>query len=370
MMRPDFPRTHRMPLMTRRLILSAALLFALLAPLSSARAETRAPAARQGDWDTREIKLSETNQFAYCATEAHYENGLVLIFARNAAEETNLIIGFPGGNLTEGADYAVQVKVDSAISRDLTGHVAQKELLIIPTGTDEELYGKFRSGSVLTITAPEDSVAFKLQGTGKALDDLRDCAAAHADRLAAFPPALRGILVAAGLDRARPVQVERAESTTGASGEDPVDFAWMLGPVLGGAVQRPLPEDWTGAREQFDAMIEQYFTGLKPQCGGEFVVSKDEVQDLGFGFLQKADVYCTREDESNLAALALYVDPQGFTVFFHEGKGAGEELATQARDNIALVLAELARRLVEGQAEVTPAPEAASAPAAPASGGQ
>lgn len=308
---------------------------------SAQTANPSGPSAPTGEWRGGAV-TGEGGAFAYCVTENLYDNGLALVFARNAAGETNIAIGIPGATLPQGQQYRMRLAIDESLVRDVQGVAAEGDLLVVAMGRDDAFYEASRKGARLTVEGPTDSAVFRLTGTSKALADLRDCVAREGVTSGGgggtgqpFPDALVAILDAAGLDEARPLVLDTVPREN-----RPADFAWRLGPVFGGVLERSVP-----AGSDFSTLASAYVDALRARCQGEWSA------DLGTGevfadvTIGTGKVGCVGPENTIHVALLVYLtDTNIFTVFFHEAAREDGALADQARDALATVIRQLARK--------------------------
>ncbi|UEM21603.1 hypothetical protein JL100_002180 [Skermanella mucosa] len=331
--------------------LSSGLPSAALAQAPGGAQVVQAPGGAQltgapiGDW--RGGPVADPNgKFVYCVAENRFDNKLALVFARNPNGETNILIGIPGAGMTQGTKFPMSVRVDETLRRNFTAVAMEPDLLVVPTGKDDELYEGMRKGSRLIMQGPTDTAIFQLRGTAKALGDLRSCvqqgvsgggpkpgAQGGAKPVAVIlPEGLRALLDAAGLRQAVPLSLANVPED-----RRPADFAWRLGPVFGGVRGHRAPPD-----ADFATLTTNYLDALKQRCGGEFNADPAAVETLPRVTLRTAMVTCTPpEGKINVAILFFKSQDNVFNVFFHEASDADVELARKARDGLTQVVRKL-----------------------------
>lgn len=314
-------------------------------------AETvKGPAAPVGEWELRAVKTPD-GQFSYCVTQSKFDSGHVLVIARTKTGEVNIALGIPGARLPADERWSVKLSVDDKGTRDRAATAAQADLLVVPLGGDEEIYGLLGSGKQLNIQSNTDRIAFQLKGTKKVLGDLRSCAekagAGFETKAAApaklpFPEPLTAMLAAAGFRELQPVNFEGVPVN-----ERPADFAWRSGPLFGGVRERQVISDSSLAE-----LAGEYADGLKKRCPGESVVALGEPETLPGLTLRTGSVDCAMKDGALHISLLYYLtDARLFTVFFHEGPVAEKENATKARDSIAGVIRDVSRKAAKPPAK-------------------
>ncbi|CAK0767924.1 hypothetical protein CCP2SC5_420032 [Azospirillaceae bacterium] len=150
-----------------------------------------------------------------------------------------------------------------------------------------------------------------------------------------FPKSLQAILRAAGLKDIQPLPL-----AAGAANERPADFVWRYGSVLGGMLENTVSDG-----RDLVALTKSYLDMLKTVCEGTFSAKPDPIEALPAATLRTATVECSGDKGRAHAALLLYFTRTHlFTVFFHEGGEADQKQTDQARDAIARVIRDLARK--------------------------
>jgi hypothetical protein len=349
-----------------RATLPIALAAALLLPaqaLAQAPSRTAQPQAAQSQatpaaapttgWRINPVR-GPGGQTAYCLAEAKFSSNLVLAIARNPQGEVNLAIGIPQAGMTQGARFPLTITLDGKLRRRLEGVATDPQLLVVSTGPDTELYEALRRGSNLTIQGPQDTTAFQLKGTSKALADLRACAegggsgakpgggagggaaaaAGQPPRPEPMPPALRAVLARAGIQEVQVIDMQRVPPD-----RRPADFAWRVGQVLGGLREMQAPPD-----AGLPKLSESYLDGLRQRCQSTFTANPAPVETVGAVALRTAEATCAQPDGKTIAVSMLFylTDTRLFTVFFHEAEEASRAQAQKIRDDIAGVIRGLA----------------------------
>jgi hypothetical protein len=320
-----------------------------------AQAQNNAPSkgaqlvgAPVGDWRGGAVPDSNGN-FAYCTVQNRFDNNLVLIIARNPKGENGLAIGIPGAKMVKGTQFQMSVRVDETVKRNLMGVAQEPDLLVVSTGKDDELYESMRKGSRLIMQGPTDTAIFQLRGTGKALGELKTCAqkggnigtaqpgapnaqGGQKPDAVVLPETLRAILNAAGLGKAVPLSLAGIPED-----RRPAEYAWKIGPVIGGVREKPAP-----AEASFESLTIDYLDALKQRCSGTFTATPNPIETLSRVTLRTANVSCTPA-EGKINVSILFYKSQGdiFTVFFHEAADADVALANQARDGLTQVVRKL-----------------------------
>jgi hypothetical protein len=328
------------------LALGASLGLASGALAQQAPAAPSKPATPTSPWKGGAV-ADPSGKFGYCVAESRFDNKLALVIARNPNGETNIAVGIPGAKMTKGESFPVNLRIDQTITRTFKALVVEADLLVIPTGKDDQLYEAMRKGSGLFLEGPKDSTAFQLKGTSKALGDLKECVqTAGASTKSAkpdgagkdaasnpLPETLRAILAAAGLREITPLSMANVPPE-----KRPADYAWKLGPIFGGVREAVVPAD-----ADFGKLTDAYIDALKQRCPNDFTPDPKAAEKLAKATVRTATVTCNAPDgKINVAILFYLTDRNVFTVFFHEAKDADRETAIKARDNLAKVVRQLA----------------------------
>jgi hypothetical protein len=156
-----------------RLVLSSLLLSTALVPSAFAAAKLTE------DWKTGVMRDPKGN-FAYCVSEARYENDLWVILALNGQGEVNIGVGQKGAQLPVGGARTSSVQVDGKAAQKFPARVAKPELYVINGGRQSTLLQQIAAGKEIML----DGNAFALTGSGKAIATLKECAAVQGQPVA------------------------------------------------------------------------------------------------------------------------------------------------------------------------------------------
>jgi hypothetical protein len=221
-------------------------------------------------------------------------------------------------------------------------------MLVIATGADAPFYDALSRGSQLTIEAPNDTVAFALKGTGKALHDLRDCVAAARSASPAkaiarvgvaatpqLPPSLAKLLAAAGFTK-----IGLMPASAAPPGHGPTDTLWRVAPVTSG-----YGETLSQPGQSLSDLVSTELARLKPRCRTRLQVQDRVSVNLPGGTIRTVDVTCGEAGKTTAMALTFALDRGGlFKVFYHEAPATDAAAAIKSRDRIAERLKDLAAR--------------------------
>lgn len=314
------------------------------APAAAKPASSDVPAQPQkGGWGGG-VVTTKDGAFSFCKVESRFEQGHLLLVARNLAGEINLGLGIPGASLPPDQKWKITLTVDGKAKREREAVAPQGDLLVISQGKDEDFYGALMGGSILRIQSDTDNVAFELKGTKKLLGDLKTCADTSGKENSLPPPlpppplpypeALTAILSAAGFRDLIPVNFDGIPP-----GQRPADYAWRVGPLMGGVQEREVISDST-----LEELSQGYAGTLKDKCLGQGAISIGPEEALEGVTLRTGSVDCTNPDRKIHVALLFYLTKTKlFTVFFHEGSEPDRAVADTARDNLTNVIRTVAK---------------------------
>lgn len=332
----------------------------------SAPPEKSGPAELVDGWEGGAAK-DKDGKFAYCVVEANFTSGHVLMIARSQKGETNLGIGIPGADLPQGERWPVKIEIDGKIKRERVAVASQTDMLVIPSGKDDEFVNALMTGKELVVISTSDRISFALKGTKKVLNDLKTCvdkggdvppiktstgkAPAGTPPVARLPEGLASLLAAAGVRDAEPVPLDKIPAD-----QRPADVAWRFGPLVGGIRERVADE---GAK--LDDLSNTFAESMKARCEGAGTITLNNSEQAGAITLRTGAVDCALKQQTLHVGLTFMLS-QGrlFTVLFHESAERDAGLADKVRDNLTQVLRKA------GTAPALPPPAANGPAAAPA----
>jgi hypothetical protein len=201
-------------------------------------------------WTVGPIQAKSSSGVGYCSMKNTYDDGKVLVFARDAEGSNSVAIDFHKKILKVGAQYVVGMKV-GMVERKMLAIAATPAVLIVQMGLDHTYYETLRRKAVMQLSFNGDEMAFALNGTGDALAALSKCA------------------VAVGQGKAYPV-------THIAAGKIPADkLAGDVAAVLpaadepalpqSGVVQNPNPDDFDLGRQSAEATLRRQIAELQAE---------------------------------------------------------------------------------------------------------
>ncbi|MCW2246187.1 hypothetical protein M2352_001778 [Azospirillum fermentarium] len=299
--------------------------------------------SQKGVWGGGPV-VTKDGGFSFCKVESRFEQGHLLLIARNQPGEINIGLGIPGATLPPSQKWKITLTIDGKTKREREAVAPQGDLLVIPQGKDDDFYTALMAGSVLRIQSDTDNVAFELKGTKKLLGDLKTCADTSGKENSLPPPlpppplpypqALTAILSAAGFRDLVPVSFDDIPP-----GQRPADYAWRFGSVMGGVEEREVISD-----SSLEELSQGYATALKDKCAGQGSVTIGQEETLEGLSLRTGSVECVTADRKIHVAMLFYLTKSKlFTVFFHEGGEAERAVVDTARDNLTNVIRTLAK---------------------------
>lgn len=152
---------------------AAAVVMCAVWTVAPAFAAGNAPA---GPWSVGPIRGESSSGLGYCSMKNTYADGIMLVFARDAAGANSLALDFAAPEMTAGAQYVVTLEVGS-LSRQLVAIAATKDVLLIQIGHDQPFYDMLRRKNVLQVSYQKKSFSFGLDGSADAIEALGACAA-------------------------------------------------------------------------------------------------------------------------------------------------------------------------------------------------
>jgi hypothetical protein len=149
----------------------------------------------------------------------------------------------------------------------------------------------------------------------------------------ALPDSLVSLLSAAGMAGVVPVSLEHIPID-----QRPANFAWKYGAVFGGMRQISIIDN-----RSLTDLTNSYVEVLKNGCGGQFSSSLGRVEVLREITLQTGEAACVLpESTTEFRHLYFINKARIFTTFIHEGSSASKAMASNARDQLAAVVRQLA----------------------------
>jgi hypothetical protein len=157
--------------------------------------------------------------------------------------------------------------------------------------------------------------------------------AAASTPMPALPDSLVSLLSAAGMAGVVPVSLEHIPID-----QRPANFAWKYGAVFGGMRQISIIDN-----RSLTDLTNSYVEVLKSGCGGQFSSSLGRVEVLREITLQTGEAACVLpESTTEFRHLYFINKARIFTTFIHEGNSASKAMASNARDQLAAVVRQLA----------------------------
>ena len=149
----------------------------------------------------------------------------------------------------------------------------------------------------------------------------------------ALPDSLVSLLSAAGMAGVVPVSLDHIPID-----QRPANFAWKYGAVFGGMRQISIIDN-----RSLTDLTNSYVEVLKSGCGGQFSSSLGRVEVLREITLQTGEAACVLpESTTEFRHLYFINKARIFTTFIHEGSSASKAMASNARDQLATVVRQLA----------------------------
>jgi hypothetical protein len=149
----------------------------------------------------------------------------------------------------------------------------------------------------------------------------------------ALPDSLVSLLSAAGMAGVVPVSLDHIPID-----QRPANFAWKYGAVFGGMRQISIIDN-----RSLTDLTNSYVEVLKSGCGGQFSSSLGRVEVLREISLQTGEATCVLPEATTEFRHLYFINKARiFTTFIHEGSSASKAMASNARDQLAAVVRQLA----------------------------
>ena len=338
----------------RASLLAAAASLTMTAAATSASAQEAAqePGPLSIDvqgWVGGAFGREDTQAFSHCGISRPFDNGVTVIISMNEEFATNIALNNPEWSLTPEEQSVIELRVDQTLGRQLGAIAAGPNILVIPTGPDEELIEALRRGLQLSIATPAGNYDFPLTGTSNSLRLLRECVETAADLIAADPEAvpepepretpgmtleaLANILTAAGVSDLQFLATDRIPDNAMR-----LRFVWRSGQMLGGLHQSPRGQD-----VQIEAFARAYMDMFETFCPDRFEPEfRDSLVSPPYGFTT-ASLICADGDEENYVAFFFALDDYNYSAFFHQVVLPLGDQAEEASQSVRAVVLELAQ---------------------------
>jgi len=291
--------------------------------------------------------------FSHCGIGRQYQNGITLLFTRTRREETNLVLLSEAFAMNEQTPaITARLRVDDGTWDETYPAVpAGATALAIPLGQAGDLIEQLRGGNAMSIQTPLVTFEFALSGTFNALPRLEECIDAANAALPPLPEpesvdvevgefqgmtrdSLSSLLGAAGLDEVEIVPAEQIPDD-----DLGLQYAWTLGPIIGGLQQ--LPRGTEGLT--MERFMQRFIGQIEERCTGEFgarITDSVVLQDRYA--IALAEIQCSGEEDTSYMATTFVLDDNFYSAFFHEGPLENVDMARGASGAIASVIRRLA----------------------------
>jgi hypothetical protein len=148
-----------------------------------------------------------------------------------------------------------------------------------------------------------------------------------------LPDPLVRLLSAAGMAGVVPVSLDRVPQD-----QRPATFAWKYGPVFGGIREVSIIDN-----RNLTELTDSYVDVLRNSCGGQFSSSLGPIETLREITMRIGEATCVMPDRTTEFRHLYYLNKSRiFTTFIHESDSASKAMASNARDQLAAVIRQLA----------------------------
>lgn len=131
--------------------------------------------APTGDWTVGQLSAMNTNGLGYCSMKNNFQTGQSLVFARDDQGSNSIALDFHKNIFKSGELYNVKARV-GAVTRRLDALAATRQVLVMQTGIDTELYSALSHRHNVVFTVNKTNYGFELDASAAdALNALRHC---------------------------------------------------------------------------------------------------------------------------------------------------------------------------------------------------
>ena len=134
-------------------------------------AEVNAPVA---GWTVGRISAKSEGGISYCSMKNTYQNGQMLVFARDGGGANSIGLDFQKDSLEVGRQYGVTIRA-GAVTRQVTALAATSQVMIMQIGIDKAFYSALKNKRSFSFSIGSNKHIFSLDGSAKALKVLGDC---------------------------------------------------------------------------------------------------------------------------------------------------------------------------------------------------
>lgn len=134
-------------------------------------------ASQVGDWRGGAYADDQSGQFSHCGVEGHEANGIWLIFFLGADGSWDMAFSDSKWQLQTGSRFQLRYRIDDDLPITTTGDAVTTTAIRVVLPADGTVQPRLRQGDLLHLDVADESVVFKLNGTGRAFDELMACAA-------------------------------------------------------------------------------------------------------------------------------------------------------------------------------------------------
>jgi len=134
-------------------------------------AEVNAPVA---GWTVGRISAKSEGGISYCSMKNSYQNGQMLVFARDGSGANSIGLDFRKDSLEVGRQYGVTIRA-GAVTRNVTALAATRQVMIMQMGVDKAFYSALGRKKSLFFSVERNRHIFSLDASANALKVLDDC---------------------------------------------------------------------------------------------------------------------------------------------------------------------------------------------------
>lgn len=160
-----------------RHLLIAALCVPVLCAFKPALAQSAGETVDVGGWKVTRLHEGD-GSFKQCNSAFRYDDGSILAFVANKDEKVFVVLVEPTFKLTAGQVYKTEFYVDKAAPTPVDAMAADATTLVVPIANDSAFMPAAINGNALFIEVGGKVSESPLDGSGKAIAQLGQCAVA------------------------------------------------------------------------------------------------------------------------------------------------------------------------------------------------
>lgn len=132
---------------------------------------------------------SKGGGFSHCAISSSYRSGLLLLFSLNRNYDLKMGLADSRWSLVVGQTYPISYSIDGSAAITASAEAVTEKQVRIDLPDSERMLAQLKAGVLMTVRASGADFHFRLDGSSRALERLRECVAErNSDRTASSNP--------------------------------------------------------------------------------------------------------------------------------------------------------------------------------------